>query len=76
MTKNIFVPWFVITDFFLWNVYLVVPSYVAISVGARSTGLCQSLKNYIENSSNFCHDDNVFLKVSEHQRKQMIDEEK
>lgn len=50
-------------DFSLWNLFLVVPTFVAIYVSANALSSGRILRNLIENYSNYCNDENVFQKV-------------
>lgn len=63
LTTGIPVSWLTWIEFLLCNIFLVLPSFIAIYVSASSTNLCQSLKKHIETSSNYFQDDVTFKVV-------------
>lgn len=54
--------WFY-TDFFLWNLFLVVPAMAAIFMGALTISQWKKLCNEMGKYSNYCVDDGTLLKV-------------
>lgn len=64
VTQKLSIEIWIWGDFILWNVYLVVPKFVAICLGAITKSEGQKLSNQLGKSSNFCCDVESLQRVS------------
>lgn len=53
-----------VLEFFLWSIFLVVPSVLAIYIGAITTQEAKKLSNLVGEYLNTCNDEATFQKVS------------
>lgn len=63
MIYNFIQEFFEYFDFLIWNLFLVVPSFFAIYIGAATVNKRRELSNHIEKYSNYCNDDGTLLRV-------------
>lgn len=63
-TLKLPVEFWIVLDFLLWNLFLVVPVTVAVCIGARTVGRWRRLCSHMGRYSNLCSDDGTLLKVS------------
>lgn len=53
-----------IFDILMWNVYLVVPTFLVIMIASQSIDIARALRNHIEKYSNYCNNDIISQKVN------------
>lgn len=63
MLLNLSVELWAIFDFLIWNLFLVVPTIVAIFFGERTNQELRKLSKYLEKYSNYCCDNVTFQRV-------------